>query len=81
MVESATILGAERREAESQMLDVLAFETQLANVSIQRATGWGFTQYNIVCLLLIMKSNVMKSEPMEWASIEPDKSSEEEKTK
>lgn len=33
MVESATILGAERHEAESQMLDVLAFETQLANVS------------------------------------------------
>lgn len=33
MVESATILGAERQEAESQMLEVLAFETQLANVS------------------------------------------------
>lgn len=33
MVQSATILGAERREAEAQMLEVLAFETQLANVS------------------------------------------------
>jgi len=33
MVESATILGADRREAEIQMLDALAFETQLANVS------------------------------------------------
>ena len=36
MVESATILGADRREAESQMLDVLRFETQLANVSLIR---------------------------------------------
>ena len=34
MVESATILGADRREAEQQLLDVLQFETVLANVSI-----------------------------------------------
>lgn len=33
MVESAIILGADRHEAETQMLDVLNFETQLANVS------------------------------------------------
>lgn len=33
MVESAVILGAERREAEQQLLDVLNFETTLANVS------------------------------------------------
>lgn len=33
MVESASMLGADRREAEIQMLDVLNFETQLANVS------------------------------------------------
>lgn len=34
MVESATMMGADRQEAETQMLDVLAFETQLANVGI-----------------------------------------------
>lgn len=34
MVESATILGADRREAEQQLLDVLQFETTLANVSV-----------------------------------------------
>lgn len=33
MVESASILGADRSEAEAQMLDVLNFEIQLANVS------------------------------------------------
>lgn len=34
MVESATIMGADRAQAEAQMLDVLNFETQLANVSV-----------------------------------------------
>lgn len=34
MVESAVFLGADKQEAESQMLQVLNFETQLANVSI-----------------------------------------------
>lgn len=33
MVESAVFLGADRREAEQQMLQVLNLETQLANVS------------------------------------------------
>ena len=35
MVESATNLGASKRDAEQQMLDVLNFETTLANVSNQ----------------------------------------------
>lgn len=34
MVESATILGANRQEAEQQLLEVLNFETTLANVSV-----------------------------------------------
>lgn len=34
MVESAVLLGAERREAEQQLLEVLNFETMLANVSV-----------------------------------------------
>ena len=34
MVESAVLLGAERREAEQQLRDVLNFETTLANVSL-----------------------------------------------
>lgn len=38
MVESAIILGADRHEAETQMLDVLNFETQLANVSSRSPT-------------------------------------------
>lgn len=36
MLESATFLGADRREAEQQMLDVLNFETTLANFSLPR---------------------------------------------
>ena len=34
MVDSAIMLGAERREAEQQLMDVLNFETILANVSV-----------------------------------------------
>jgi hypothetical protein len=36
MVESATILGANRQEAEQQLLEALQFEMTLANVSAPR---------------------------------------------
>lgn len=39
MVESATILGANRQEAEQQLLEVLNFETTLANVSANLVVG------------------------------------------
>lgn len=39
MVESAVNLGAEKSEAETQMLQVLNFETQLANVSRSPMSG------------------------------------------
>lgn len=51
MVESASLLGASRQEAERQLLDVLNFETTLANVSVFRRpetgrTGVGTTTTN-----------------------------------
>lgn len=60
MIDSATILGADRREAEIQMLQVLNFETQLANVSInqrqEKEKKLSFELYSILfCLLIITK--------------------------
>ena len=36
MVQVASLLGADQEQAESQMLEVLILETQLANISLSR---------------------------------------------
>lgn len=50
MVESASFLGAERREAEQQMLEVLNFETQLANVSYHHHQSYFNSNLLLECL-------------------------------
>jgi len=53
MVESATLLGADRREAEQQLLDVLQFETTLANVSLSSIINKSLSLYPCALLLAL----------------------------
>jgi len=62
MVESATLLGADRREAEQQLLDVLQFETTLANVSLSSIINKSLSLYPCALLLALCTRRERKRE-------------------
>ena len=54
MVDVATFLGADADVARAEMLEVLLFEMQLANISLPREERRNATRYSSVTLYRVM---------------------------